>query len=111
MLWEQHHRMLATKLSTDKASFLDGSPIVPDVLWRALAGSKYNSQEKGVILAASDGLWTQDRLREAGYLVNVLCPLCSAEPDSLHHRLWICSAAANARSSLGIDSTVIEATM
>lgn len=35
------------------------------------------------------GVWTNDRLAQAGYLVVPFCPRCG-QPDGVHHRLWMC---------------------
>ena len=38
-----------------------------------------------------DGIWTRDRLRQAGYLVeSVSCPLCSQGVDTIDHRIFDC---------------------
>ena len=33
-------------------------------------------------------IWTMDRLRGAGYQVDLECHMCKAAPDSVFHRLW-----------------------
>ena len=54
--------------------------------------------EKGCLRCmAAGGLWTQQRLVEAGYLVDSMCKLCGVCIDTIYHRLYECSAVATLR--------------
>ena len=45
-------------------------------------------------------LWTASRMIEAGYLVGGgRCVLCSSGEDTVYHRIWMCAASADARST------------
>ena len=46
------------------------------------------------------GVWTRSRLYEAGYDVDILCPLCQQAPDTIDHRLFHCSCSQEARDKL-----------
>ena len=49
------------------------------------------------------GVWTMQRLHDAGYDLGGLslsCPLCGLHPDTPHNRLFNCSATASIRSSI-----------
>ena len=48
-------------------------------------------QGRGNLKALAAGaLWTQVRLKEAGYEVSDSCPLCGGAKDTLFHRWWRC---------------------
>ena len=59
-----------------------------------MRAKKHSSQAKlAVSLAVSNAVWTKTRRRDAGYNVpGTLCELCGEAEDTLHHRLWFCSA-------------------
>ncbi len=43
--------------------------------------------------------WTNERLARAGCPVSRRCPLCGADKDSLHHRLWWCPKTEDLRQT------------
>jgi len=56
-----------------------------------LRSAKHTQQDKGLAAAlATQGFWTRSRLVRAGLAIDVLCPLCSLRPDTVHHRLYGC---------------------
>ena len=57
-----------------------------------LSSKKVDSFGKYLVKAvATNAIWTNERLKDAGYDTDGQCPLCSSQ-DSLHHRLWCCTA-------------------
>ena len=62
-----------------------------DTVHRALASNKHDALGKALIKSISCGsCWTAHRKKLSGYDVDDICPLCGAEGDTVHHRLWIC---------------------
>ena len=50
--------------------------------------------------------WTEVRFLEAGYCSSGLCPLGCGERDTMHHRLYTCTASAVHRSSCITEGVV-----
>ena len=78
-----------------------------------MRAKKNNSKSKlAVSLAVSNAVRTRTRLFEAGYVVeDTRCELCGEGEDTLHHRLWLCSApcAVQARCTAGTEAIIREA--
>ena len=54
---------------------------------------------------AASAVWTNCRLAEAGYDVDVRCALCGQAPDTLHHRWWECTASQQEREEIATPQT------
>eukprot|EP00959_Pyramimonas_sp_CCMP1952_P384460 8057415-Pyramimonas_sp.AAC.1 len=69
-----------------------------------MRSKRYTALEKGSIRnLCCGGAWTADRAAEVGYQLSdeqLLCPLCRAHPDSVHHRLYECPVVSETRSEL-----------
>eukprot|EP00972_Heterocapsa_arctica_P032163 4738524-Heterocapsa_arctica.AAC.1 len=48
----------------------------------------------------AEGLWTQSRLVEKGYVVDVMCKLCKEAQDTVFHRLYECKACKAERDQV-----------
>jgi hypothetical protein len=82
-------RTLAAKIG--HPSLTDGRACVD--LVRNYARKKQNQGRSRQVVeaAATNMLWSKTRLRDAGYdIENVMCDLCNAEEDTVHHRAWRC---------------------
>ena len=49
---------------------------------------------------ATQSIWTKARLHAIGYDVDSTCPHCGAAEESLYHRLFVCPATEDLRSSI-----------
>ena len=54
-------------------------------------------------------IWTMDRLRGAGYQVELECPMCKTALDSIFHRLWQCPCNDALRSAFASQQLILEA--
>jgi len=71
----------------------EGERALVEPLQRLLRAKKMANDPLGKYLAMAfsiKALWTEDRLKEAGYDTDGLCPLCKEVPDSQWHRCWQC---------------------
>ena len=50
-----------------------------------------------------------DRLRGAGYQVELECPMCKTALDSIFHRLWQCPCNDALRSAFASQQLILEA--
>ncbi len=94
-------RKVASTWAMDDGSFAERR-VCTDILDRVLrTGRQLTPLEKGALASTAAGaLWTRDRAYKAGYDVENTCPLCGAQGDTAHHRVWCCPATAAARAKL-----------
>ena len=65
--------------------------LATEPLCQYLRSSRHTPKDKGLVAAlATQGLRTRARLVRSGLAIDVLCPLCSLAPDTIHHRLYVC---------------------
>ncbi len=94
-------RKVASNWAAEDEKFVERR-VCTDVLEGVLkSGRHLTPLEKGALAStAADALWTRDRAYRAGYDVENTCPLCGAQGDTAHHRVWCCPATLAARSKL-----------
>ena len=96
-----HHRMLARQVAS-KSGYqgLEGLRVAPEVMQKVLRSKRLSPLEKGSLRCwLAGGLWTQQRLIQAGYLVDNKRQLCEAEVDTPYHRIFRCLAVEAHRSA------------
>ena len=86
----QHERKLAEKMGVG----FKGKRACVDMLRTAVApkAKRFTALQKHMLkLAATRGVWTEDRIVECGMVSSTrgMCPLCG-RPDGVHHRAWAC---------------------
>ena len=90
----------------------DMARVCCDTVRRVLspASKKIDALGKSLVRAMACGsYWTRSRMREAGYEVEDVCPLCNSPGDTLHHRLWSCHAGEQQRKeAAGKEDTRLE---
>eukprot|EP00972_Heterocapsa_arctica_P053367 7861697-Heterocapsa_arctica.AAC.1 len=80
---EGHHRQLGRKVANKAGAPLQGGRVAPEVVQKLIKSKKLLPMEKGCMLSmVAEGLWTQSRLVEKGYVVDVMCKLCNEAPDT-----------------------------
>ena len=84
-----HHRMLARRVASKPGyQELEGLRVAPEVMQKVLRSKMLSPLEKGSLRCwLAGGLWIQQRLIQAGYLVDK-CKLCEAEVDTPYHRIF-----------------------
>ena len=93
--------MLARQVAT-KSGYqeLEGLRVAPEVMQKVLRSKRFSPLEKGSLRCwLAGGLWAQQRLIQAGYLVDNKCKLCAAEVDTPYHRIFQCPAVEAHRSA------------
>eukprot|EP00972_Heterocapsa_arctica_P114006 16440225-Heterocapsa_arctica.AAC.1 len=107
---EGHHRQLGRKVAGKAAGPLAGKRVAPEVVQKLMKSKKLLPIEKGCMLSiVAEGLWTQSRLVEKGYVVDVLCKLCKEAPDTLFHRLYVCKGCRAERLKVAKPAFIREA--
>eukprot|EP00972_Heterocapsa_arctica_P057637 8502239-Heterocapsa_arctica.AAC.1 len=78
-----HHRQLGRTIADKAGGNLKGGRVAPEVVQKLLNSKKLMPIEKGCMMSmVAEGLWTQSRLVEKGYVVDILCKLCREAPDT-----------------------------
>ena len=98
--------MLRHKLG-QRAGIPEG--VDPSPARAAMRSSKFDKRDKAVLAAAWTGMiWTNHDLEKAGYIVDGLCCLCKAAPDTLRHRLWQCQHPDAVEARKAIPTSVVK---
>ena len=83
-----------------------GCAISAAAVQRTLIGKDLADDSSHCVRAAATGAtWTAAQLADAGYLVDRRCGLCKQADDTMHHRLWQCSATADLRKDKALERT------
>jgi hypothetical protein len=88
-------RRLAAKwrAETDYGVLQSDLRLAHEPVARAINSAEAGRIGRGAARAfACNAVWTRDRLvRVGGLLLDSTCPLCETGPDTMWHRLWLCS--------------------
>ena len=106
-LMEAHHKSIGRRFASS-SGFLDlhGVRVAPEVMQRVLRSKRLTPLEKGCLRCMlAGGMWAQQRL----VLVDSTCKLCGVCVDTIHHRLYECSAVAMIRGEAAKSDFLREA--
>ena len=79
-----------------------GVPAAATAITRMLNKTKVRSAIKhGLTAIAADAVWTKERLHRHGLASSPSCIRCSSgDPDTTHHRAWVCPASTDIRERI-----------
>ena len=98
---------VASKWQIGGAEVRSRKRLASEPIRRFLRSSKHSVRDKAYVAAAAcNAIWTRTRFAEAGVMVDVTCSLCGKDPDTVHHRLWVCSAAFGQRRSAATSDDI-----